>query len=427
MKIKLLYCTLLITIVGTVVGTEPLLYNTTALSQPTNSVVSQLRPDGTMHYYTKKNKCTTAITRDGSHCLSLSAHGVVELYDLHNKTSTLIKTGYDICSSWAPLLTRDKSLLIAPGTTERSLRIINIQDGKVLHTSTCDGSIINVAEDYANKRLYVAHGIDRGFKTEDFCLTIIDLSTLKQHEVIKNILFLVNDSRARTKIALDTHGKRIACGDANKISIYDVASRSITKCCPPSQSDAGTHCIANATEIDFHPQQNYMTFCNAAGQVFEYDLRNDSRNWWRRPLYKGYSIAYDKMGNGLICGGAEELCMLDNEGYIDYHIESPDLGNVQSFYLNKDSDTWFASTSQNILLAGTVSALKQKKDREKQESDRRADYDALMEQFRKAYVQKLQKTNHGTWTADHENELQEIENKLRKLGQELGINDFDQE
>ena len=412
---------------GKTFSSEPLLYTTTALLQPTKKVVSQLRPDGTMHYYTKKNKCTTRITDDGSCCISLSADGIIELYDLQNKRSQLIRTGCDISSAWEPLLTRDKSLLIVPGATDKSLHIIDPYKKSILQTLMCDGSIINAVEDHGSKRLYVAYGMNQRCSTENFCLTIIDLSTLSIKEDIKKIKFLDNHHSNRTKITVDAHGEKIVFGDCKSLLIYDIKSRSILDLCKPSQGISGTDCDDNATEIDFHPQQNYMAFCNAAGQVFEYDLRNDSRNWWRRPLYKGYSIAYDKMGNGLICGGAEELCMLDNEGYIDYHIESPDLGNVQSVYLNKDSDTWFASTSQNILLAGTLSVLKQKKDREKQESDRRADYDALMEQFRKAYVQKLQKTNHGTWTTAHENEFQEIENELRNLGLELGINDFDQE
>jgi WD40 repeat protein len=426
-KNRFFYHLFLLAVVGKTFSSEPLLYAATALSQPTKKIVSQLRPDGTMHYYTKENNCITSITRDGSHCLSFSGHGVVELYDLQNKTSKLIKTGYDICSPWTPLLTSDKSLLIAPGTTERSLRIINTLDQRVLYASTCDGSIINVAEDHGNKRLYVAYGINQSYSTEDFCLTIIDLSTMSIKEDIRNIKRFINSISERTKIAVDTHGKRIAFGDANSISIYDITSRSAAYCCPPSQGTAGTSCIANAAEIDFHPYKNYIAFCNSAGQVFEYDLRNDSRNWRQNSLYSSYSITYDKMGNGLICGGASELAILKNEGEIDYRIKSPDSGKVQSVYLNKDSDTWFASTSHNILMAGTLSALKQNKDREMQELARRAEYDQFKKLFRLAYFSKVDKQQYGTWTLDHENELQEMENKLRIIGQELGINDFDQE
>jgi hypothetical protein len=179
-------------------------------------------------------------------------------------------------------------------------------------------------------------------------------------------------------------------------------------------------------EIDFHPLKNYIIICNSAGQVFEYDLDNKSPSWRNYSFLKGYSIAYDKTGDGLICG-ANTLVLLNKQGEIDYTIESSQLGTIQSVYLNKDNDTWLASTSHNSLVAGTLSALKQKKEREKQESDRRADYDALMESFRVAYGEKMIHNQYGTWTTDHENELQEIEKRLRLMGQELGINDFDQE
>lgn len=379
-----------------------------------------------MNYYTKENICTTCITDDGSHCLSVCADGVVELYNLHKKSSQLVRVGHDICSKWPPLLTSDKSLLVVPGATEQSLQIIDPREQQVRHSFTCDGSIINAVEDKANKRLFIAYGINKDFSTEDFCLSIIDLTTPNTKQDIKNIKLLVNKHSKRTKITIDKQGEKIAFGDMYSVRLYDVKSGSTVDLCAPSQGRAGTDCVTNALEVDFHPHGNYISFCNSDGQVFEYDLRNNSYSWRNYYLSKGYSIAYDKTGDGLICG-ANTLALLNKEGKLDYTIESSKLGKIQSVYLNTDNDTWLASTAHNSLIAGTLSALKQKKEREKQESDRRADYDALMESFRVAYCEKMLHAQYGTWTADYENELQEIEKRLRLMGQELGINDFDQE
>lgn len=401
------------------------LYQTIVLSQPVKKVVSQLQSDGTMSYSSRIDTVTSRITDDGSYCISRTKDGVNELYDLNNYRSQLFRVPADFKSQWAPAL--GERMLITPGTQTDQLCVIPLDDAKDRHTITCEGTISDVVP-VLNNRLYSLFTANYKYQSEDVNLLLYDLSEQRGQSIN---LGTITTHDVRSHLAVHQTDSLIAYGDRSHAFVYDLKSGTCVNTCCSGGYDTRIGTSVNESDVidlDFNMAKKHLAFCNLHGQVYQIDLR-----YTKKYLYKlsnshgGYSVAYDKLGAQLLVGRSSMIHVIDEEGSTRHEIVVNNPGNIISLFCDPQTDTWNASTTRNALLKGTISALERKKEREEQETKRRAGYDQLMEQFYLLFYQKSEAERGADeieWTTQDEENYQELERSLRSIGQELGINDF---
>lgn len=408
-------------------GAEPsALFQTSVLSQPVKTIVSQLQDDGTMLYSSRIDPVTSRITDDGSYCISRTKNGVTELYDINNNSSRLFKIPADFASPWAPAL-RDNTMLITAGVKPNQFTCIPLDTTKDRFTINCHGTISDVVPGLHNL-IYSTYTTNFKYQSEDLHLLMHDLT--EQREQTIN-LGAITTFDVRSRLAVNENDSLIAYGDQSCAYVYDVKSGTCVHTCGSGGYDLRVGTSVNSSDVvdlDFNMAKKHLAFCNLYGQVYRIDLRFTKK--YLDKLYSGhggFSVAYDKLGTQLLVGRSGMIDIFNEQGAIEHTIAVNNSGNIISLFCDPEKDTWRASTTRNTLLQGTISALARKKEHDAQEAQRTAGYDKLMEQFYLLFYLKREAERGAVdveWTDENEQEYQELEFKLRSMGQELGINDF---
>jgi hypothetical protein len=404
------------------------LYQTIVLSQPVKKVVSQLQSDGTMSYSSRIDPVASRITNDGLFCLSRTKDGVTEVYDINNNSSQSFKTRADFKTHWAPVLSTS-DILFNPGIKPNQLELIPL-NSKEAHTEiTTDGTITDVLPG-SESTTYSAYTSNYRHQSEDLHLLMYDMSEQRQQTIYLNNI-IDGHSGMRSHIDVDEKDSLVAYGELRYANIYDLRSGKNIYRFPSGEYDRRSGTSVTSSEVidlNFNQAKKYFAYSNLYGQVYQIDLRVPSKILSKnRGNCGGYSIAYDAQGTHLMVGRSGTIDILNEHGEINYRINLNSNALVHSVFCDAKEDTWCASTSHNTLLKGAFSDLARKEEQDIKEAERRAPYDQLMARFYLLFYHKSEAERGGygiEWTAQDEEKYQELEQTLRSMGHELGINDF---
>lgn len=305
----------------------------------------------------------TSITEDGTHCVSRTPNGTIQIYDYNSRTTKRLLLPYRVQSICASILNSSKSVLASPNH-KKTIALYNLTDNNRIAEFQSIFAALDMKFAEQDTKLYAVFDSPNNHNVLVSCYDV-----LTQQKIIdfKGAVDCSSNDRFRKRLPLDqcAHYKDgyapkmcvnnnnnlfLIGNDHNRVTLWDTKSSQIVSKIRLIKPHCGTTTYNYACDQDFHPNNFNFAVCGSNQIASEYDLRNiiTTIKTTALPDSTPLSIKYEKDGDGLIVGGDRHVVLISNDFAQKYSFKvAKKHASIAGVYYSKQQKLMRNATNTN--------------------------------------------------------------------------------